>query len=175
MIPKFGLLKPVVLCVLDGWGMAPDSPGNAITRANPINFNKLWFSYPHTLLSASGLAVGLPENVVGNSEVGHLNLGAGRIVLQDLLRIDLSISNGTFYQNISLRNTVEHVKNHNSQIHLMGLIGPGTVHSKTNHLFALLGFIKNQNIPANKVKIHLFTDGRDSSPTIAKTYIAEFE
>lgn len=175
MISKYGTPKPVVLCVLDGWGAAPDSPGNAITQANPVNFNKLWFSYPHTLLNASGSAVGLPPEVVGNSEVGHLNLGAGRIVLQDVLRIDQTISNGSFFQNLALQKTVDHVRSNNSKIHLIGLVGPGSVHSKTNHLIALLGFIKNQHIPENRVKIHIFTDGRDSSPTIAKTYIAEFE
>lgn len=175
MIPRNGIPKPLVLCILDGWGVAPDGPGNAITRANPVNFNKLWYSYPHALLKASGSAVGLPENVVGNSEVGHLNLGAGRIVLQDVLRIDTSISNGSFFQNPELKKTIEHIKLNNSKIHLLGLIGPGFVHSKTGHLLALLGFIKNQNIPQNRVKIHLFTDGRDSSPTIAKTYIADLE
>ncbi len=175
MISESGVPKPVVLCVLDGWGVAPDAPGNAITRANPVNFNKLWFSYPHTLLNASGSSVGLPEDVVGNSEVGHLNLGAGRIVLQDVLRIDMSISNGSLFQNSALQKTVEHAKSFNSKIHLMGLVGPGFVHSKTGHLMALLEFINKQKIPSGRVKIHVFTDGRDSSPTIAKTYLAEFE
>lgn len=90
--------KPLVLCILDGWGMAPDSPGNAIVRANPTNFNRLWFSFPHTLLKASGSAVGLPQGVAGNSEVGHLNLGAGRIVPQDVLRIDFAIDDGSFFK-----------------------------------------------------------------------------
>ena len=88
--------KPIVLCILDGWGIAQDSPGNAITKANPTNFNSLWFSYPHTYLTTTGQAVGLPEGQVGSSEVGHINLGAGKIVFQDLLRINLAIQNGTF-------------------------------------------------------------------------------
>lgn len=175
MISPFSKLKPVVLCVLDGWGMASDNPGNAITHANPANFNKLWFSSPHTLLKASGSAVGLPEGIVGNSEVGHLNLGAGRIVLQDVLRIDLAIKNGSFFQNEALKKTADHALGNNSKIHLLGLIGPGSVHSKTNHLISLLKFIKSRNIPQSRVKIHLFTDGRDSSPTIAKSYITELE
>src|SRR3989344_451985 len=90
--------RPMVLCILDGWGMAPDSEGNAITKANPVNFNRLWFTYPHTLLTASGSSVGLPEGQVGNSEVGHLNIGAGRIVFQDILRIDTAIDNGPFFE-----------------------------------------------------------------------------
>src|SRR3989442_14068311 len=113
--------KPLVLCILDGWGIAQDSEGNAITRANPTNFNSLWFSYPHALLVASGHAVGLPEGKVGNSEVGHLNLGAGRIVLQDVLRINTSIADGTFYENETFLKAIEHSKKHGANIHLMGL------------------------------------------------------
>ena len=99
---------PIVLCILDGWGIAQNSPGNAITRANPINFNNMWFSYPHTLLVASGQAVGLPEGQVGNSEVGHINLGAGRVVFQDLLRINNAIADGTFFENEAFLDAIKH-------------------------------------------------------------------
>lgn len=175
MISPLQKPKPLVLCVLDGWGMAPDGPANSIVRASPVNFNKLWFSYPHTLLKASGSAVGLPEGVVGNSEVGHLNLGAGRIVPQDVLRIDFSIKDRSFFQNEALKKSCQYIDANNSKIHLIGLVGPSSVHSKTSHLLALLQFYKEQNIAKSRVKIHVFTDGRDSSPTIAKSYISDLE
>lgn len=165
----------LVLCILDGWGIAKDNPGNAITRAPSTNFNNLWFSYPHTLLIANGTAVGLPEGQVGNSEVGHLNLGAGRIVFQDLLRINTAIADGTFYENEAFLNAIGHVKKNSSNIHLMGLIGLGAVHSDIEHLYALLRLFKKEGIPASRIKLHLFTDGRDSPPTSAKTYISHLQ
>lgn len=164
--------KPLVLCVLDGWGIAPDYPGNAITQANCTNFNRLWFNFPHTLLSASGLSTGLPQGVVGTSEVGHLNLGAGMIVFQDVLRIDNSISDATFFENEAFMKALEHIKKNNSSIHLIGLVGPGLVHSSTSHMLALLDLLASQKIQPQRVKIHIFTDGRDSSPTSAKDYIS---
>ncbi|MBI4037773.1 2,3-bisphosphoglycerate-independent phosphoglycerate mutase [Candidatus Curtissbacteria bacterium] len=167
--------KPLILCILDGWGVSQDSPGNAITRANPINFNSFWFSFPHTLLIASGQAVGLPEGQVGNSEVGHLNLGAGRVVFQDLLRINTAIADATFYENQSFLDAVAHIKEHGSNIHLMGLAGLGSVHSQIEHLYALLSFIKKQQLPASKVKIHIFTDGRDSPPASAKLFVSQLK
>lgn len=167
--------KPVVLCILDGWGMGKDGPTNAITQANPSNFNKLWFSYPHALLSASGSSVGLPNGVVGNSEVGHLNLGAGRIVLQDVLRIDMAIENNSFFQNDALKKAASHALTNNSKVHVMGLVSPGAVHSKIGHLMAILNFLKAQNISSKRVKIHMFTDGRDSPPTLAKSFVPELE
>lgn len=165
--------KPLVLCILDGWGMAGDNPGNAISRANPQNFNGLWFSYPHTYLTTVGQAVGLPEGVVGNSEIGHQNLGAGKIILQNLLRINLAIESGTFFENKALLAAANHIKTANSNIHLAGLIGPGQVHSSTGHFFAILTLLKQQQISSSRVKIHLFTDGRDSPPTSAKTYVSQ--
>lgn len=167
--------KPLVLLILDGWGFADAGPGNAITRANPANFNNLWFSYPHTLLVASGQAVGLPDGIFGNSEVGHINLGAGRVVFQDLLRLNNAIADGSFFQNPAFLTALEHINKNNSNIHLMGLVGLGAVHSDTNHLLSLLSFLKRNNIPSSKIKIHLFTDGRDSPPRSAKGVVEEIQ
>lgn len=166
-------IKPLVLCILDGWGLSPDSPANAITKAQPKNFNSLWFSYPHTHLVTSGSEVGLPTGQVGNSEVGHQNLGAGRIVYQNLLRINLSIENGDFFKNSAFTNAVNHVKTNNSNVHLLGLVGSGNVHSSLGHLLALLDLFKGAQVPSSKVKLHLFTDGRDSPPTSAKTDLVQ--
>ena len=165
--------RPIVLCILDGWGISQDSPGNAITRANPTNFNDFWFSYPHAFLVASGQPVGLPEGHVGNSEVGHLNLGAGRIVFQDLLRVNNAIADGTFFENEAFLEAIDHVNKYGSKVHLMGLIGLGAVHSETGHLYALLSFLRKNNIPESRVMLHLFTDGRDSPPTSAKIYLSQ--
>src|SRR3989344_6090493 len=167
--------NPLVLIILDGWGVSQDSPGNAITRAAPKNFNNFWFSFPHALLVASGQSVGLPEGHVGNSEVGHLNLGAGRVVFQDLLRVNNAIADGSFFENDAFVTAVEHINKFSSNIHLMGLIGLGTVHSNMEHLYALLAFLKKKNIPSSRIKLHLFTDGRDSPPTSAKIYLSELE
>jgi len=159
----------VTLLILDGWGIAPEYPGNAITLANPVNFRKFWLSYPHTELGASGEAVGLPRGEDGNTETGHLNLGAGRIVYQDLERVNMSIADGSFFSNTVLLRAIEHVNKNDSNLHLMGLVGAGGVHSNIEHLLALI-----QMASKNKIKrlyLHLFTDGRDSPPTSAKTYI----
>ncbi|OGD84329.1 phosphoglycerate mutase (2,3-diphosphoglycerate-independent) [Candidatus Curtissbacteria bacterium RBG_13_40_7] len=167
--------KPLVLCILDGWGIAKDSSANAITQANCTNFNHLWFAYPHALLTTVGHSVGLPEGEVGNSEVGHQNLGAGRIVFQEMLRINMSIADGTFFENEAFISACDHVKKFNSKIHLMGLVGLGAVHSEMEHLYALLNLIQKQQIQPSKVKIHIFTDGRDSPPTSAKIYVEALE
>ncbi len=167
--------NPVVLCILDGWGISRDSPGNAITRANPTNFNNMWFSYPHSLLVASGQAVGLPEGHVGNSEVGHINLGAGRVVFQDLLRVNNAIADGTFFENTAFHQALRHMNKNNSNLHLMGLAGLGTVHSDIEHLYALLHFLQRNHTLSARIKIHLFTDGRDSPPTSAKAFISQLE
>src|SRR3989338_6501343 len=168
-------IKPVVLCILDGWGIAKDSPGNAITRAKAHNFNSLWHTFPHTYLTTTGQSVGLPQGQVGNSEVGHLNLGAGKIVFQDLLRINLAIANGSFFENEALLAAIGHAFKNNSKVHVMGLVGPGQVHSDTEHLFAILELLKEAKVPKDRVKIHLFTDGRDSPPTSAKIYISQIQ
>ncbi len=167
--------KPLVLIILDGWGMAQDSPGNAITRANCENFNRLWFSYPHTLLLTSGHPVGLPENQVGNSEVGHINLGAGRIVFQDVLRINTAIADGSFFENEAFLKAIGHIALYNSSIHLVGLVGLGSVHSEMQHLYALLMMLQRETVPSERIKLHLFTDGRDSPPTSAKIYLSQLQ
>ncbi len=164
-------MKPVILIVLDGWGLAAAGAGNAITQASTVNMNRFWASYPHTSLRASGDAVGLPRGEVGNTETGHLNLGAGRIVYQDLERINMSIADGTFFDNKTLIGAIEHAQKNNSNLHLIGLIGAGGVHSNINHLYALIRLAKMKNF--NRVYLHLFTDGRDSPPTSAMTYVNE--
>jgi 2,3-bisphosphoglycerate-independent phosphoglycerate mutase len=164
--PKF-----VLLTVLDGWGIAPAGPGNAVLRSQTPNMNRFTAMYPHTQLGASGESVGLPRGEVGNTETGHLNLGAGRIVYQDLQRINMSIADGTFYQNQVLIGAIDHAVSFGSNLHYMGLIGAGGVHSNIEHLFALIGLAKKHEF--KKVFLHLFTDGRDSPPTAAKTYVSK--
>ena len=161
----------VLLVVLDGWGLAAPGPCNAISKAETQNMNKFVVSYPHTQLQASGEAVGLPRGEEGNTETGHLNLGAGRIVYQDLQRINLSIADGSFYEDPVLIGAIEHAKKNNSNLHLMGLIGAGGVHSNIEHLFALIDLCKRNNF--DRVFLHLFTDGRDSPPNAAKIYISQ--
>lgn len=163
--------KPLILIVLDGWGLAPPSPGNAIISANLPFYNSLWLNYPHTELLATGEAVGLPKNEAGNSEVGHLNLGAGYIVYQDLLRISRSIADGSFLKNEAFLKAVDHVKANNSSLHIMGLVGSAGVHSSMEHLTALLRFAKDNYL--SRVYVHAFTDGRDSPPTSSQTYISD--
>jgi 2,3-bisphosphoglycerate-independent phosphoglycerate mutase len=163
--------KFVILAVLDGWGIAASGPGNPISRADIPNMKKFMVSYPHTELQASGEAVGLPRGEVGNTETGHLNLGAGRIVYQDLQRINQSIADGSFFENQVLIGAIDHARTNSSNLHLMGLIGAGGVHSNIDHLFALLELAKKHEF--KNVYLHLFTDGRDSPPTAAKIYISQ--
>lgn len=163
----------VTLIVMDGWGIASASDANAISLANTPNISSLWASFPHTLLTASGVAVGLPKDEVGNTETGHLNLGAGRIVYQDLPRINLAITDGSFFNNSAFLGAIEHAKVNNSNLHIMGLIGSGGVHSNIEHLFALLHLARIHNF--DRVFLHLFTDGRDSLPTSAPTYFQQLE
>jgi 2,3-bisphosphoglycerate-independent phosphoglycerate mutase len=166
--PKF-----VILAILDGWGIAPESPGNAITQSKTINMDKFSASYPHTELEASGDAVGLPKGEDGNTETGHLNLGAGKIVYQDLQRINLAIADETFYKNKVLLGAIEHAKANKSRLHFMGLVGAGGVHSNIEHIFALLHLAKMNSF--SDVFVHVFTDGRDSPPTAAKSYLKQLE
>lgn len=163
--------KPVVLLILDGWGIGPNNAGNAIARAKTPNLNKYWISYPHTQLAASGVAVGLPQGEDGNTETGHLNIGAGSIVYQDLPRINMAIADGSFTTNPQFLAAIQHCKVNNSTLHLMGLIGAGGVHSNIEHLYALLSVCKQQG--AARVYIHGFTDGRDSPPTSGLSYLQE--
>lgn len=157
--------KKLVLIVLDGFGIATASHGNAITMADPPTFDSLIDNYPATVLQASGPSVGLPWGEMGNSEVGHLNLGAGRIVGQDLSRITLAIEDRSFFKNPAFLAMVEHVKKNQSALHLVGLVSPGGVHSYDEHLYALLGLCAEQGL--EKVYIHMFLDGRDTPPQIA--------
>ncbi len=157
--------KKIVLIVLDGFGIATPTIGNAISNANPVHMNSLIGHYPSTTLQASGPSVGLPWSEMGNSEVGHLNLGAGRIVGQDLSRVTSAIEDRTFFKNPSFMEAVEHVKQNDSTLHLVGLVSPGGVHSYDEHLYALLGLAAEQNI--KKVSVHMFLDGRDTPPQIA--------
>ena len=162
---------PLVLVILDGFGSAAAGSGNAITRATKPHLDSFFAAFPNTQLFASGEAVGLPKNEAGNSEVGHLNIGAGRVVYQELARINMSIADGSFLKNAAIKSACEHVIRNNSTLHLLGLIGSGTVHSSNDHLFALLWTIKQYNV--KNVALHLFTDGRDSSPRSALQFISE--
>lgn len=156
------MYKPVILLILDGWGVNLNSQGNAIAQANTPNTNLLWRHYPAMAVQASSIAVGLPWGEMGNSEVGHTILGAGKIVYQNFPRITLSIQNQTFFSNPAFLNAINHARNYNSKIHLVGLVSGGGVHSHFEHLNALLEMMKNNN--ASKVYVHAITDGRDTQP-----------
>jgi 2,3-bisphosphoglycerate-independent phosphoglycerate mutase len=160
-----------MLIILDGFGLAPEGPGNAVALANTPNFDSYWKDYPHTQLEASGLAVGLPEGQMGNSEVGHMNIGAGRVVMQSLTYIQSLIDNQEFFNNQVLNNVYDKAKGH--ALHLMGLVSRGGVHSDLEHLFALLELAKQKNIAP--IYVHVFTDGRDTAPDSGLGYVGELE
>ena len=162
--------RPLVLVIIDGWGYRTDAFGNAIAAAKKPNWDALWQRWPHTTLAAAGVPVGLPPGQQGNSEVGHLNIGAGRVVYQDLTRINKAIEDGTFYQNEVLRAAMTSAAS-GQALHLMGLVSPGGVHSSTQHLYALLEMARSLSVP--RVFIHAFTDGRDEPPTSAAGYVEE--
>jgi 2,3-bisphosphoglycerate-independent phosphoglycerate mutase len=162
------------LIVLDGWGLAPDGPGNAVSRANTPIFDELWERYPRTTLSASGADVGLPEGQMGNSEVGHLNLGAGAIVRQDLARIDDAIADGSLFENQALTAACEAARRSpRGRLHLLGLVSDGGVHSGWEHIEAGIELAAQEGVP--DLVVHAFTDGRDTLPKSAPGYIAELE
>lgn len=163
--------KPVALIILDGFGLRAEAQGNAVAQAKKPNYDRYWASYPHTTLTACGEAVGLPEGQMGNSEVGHLNIGAGRIVYQDLTRISKSIREGEFYDNDTLLEAVRHAKYNGKKLHLYGLLSDGGVHSHINHLFALLDLAKKEQL--TEVYIHAFLDGRDVAPDSARYYMGQ--
>lgn len=165
--------KPVVLAIMDGWGIAQPYSGNAVSLANTAAYKEFMARYPSMTLRASGEAVGLPWGEAGNSEVGHLNLGLGRIVYQDLPRINRSISDGSFYSNKVFANALEHVRKNNSKLHLIGLASNGGVHSSLDHLLALLALAKEKK--TERLFIHAFLDGRDTQYNSGLNYIKEIE
>ena len=158
--------------MLDGWGCAPPGPGNAVELAATPVFDDLWARYPHTTLSASGEDVGLPPGQMGNSEVGHLTIGAGRIVDQDLMRINRAIESGDFFTNEALRGAFARARESGGHVHLLGLVSSGGVHSHVDHVRALLELARREGM-AERAVLHAFTDGRDVSPTAAKGDLAE--
>lgn len=162
-----------MLMILDGWGYREAKKDNAIETGKTPNWHRLWNDYPHTILECSGEAVGLPAGTMGNSEVGHLNIGAGRVVYQDFTRINKAIEDGSFFKNGILRECFKKVKESKGALHLMGLCSDIGVHAHINHLFALLDFAKREGV--QKVFIHCFTDGRDSPPTSGAEYLARIE
>lgn len=161
--------RPVVLVVLDGWGYRESTVGNAVAQARTPTWDRLWARAPRTLLDASGLAVGLPAGQMGNSEVGHLNLGAGRVVMQDLVRIGESIRSGAFYQIDAFRAACAHVRGNGGTLHLLGLVGDGGVHGHDDHLLALVELATREGVP--RVALHLLLDGRDTLPQSALGYV----
>jgi 2,3-bisphosphoglycerate-independent phosphoglycerate mutase len=156
-------VSPVVLVILDGWGYREETDGNAIAAANTPVMDSLWAAYPHTLIRTSGKAVGLPEGQMGNSEVGHLNIGAGRVVPQELVRISDAVEDGTLLTNPALIKVCQEVKQNQGKLHLVGLCSDGGVHSHVDHLLGLLDMAKAQLLP--DVCVHVITDGRDTPPT----------
>ncbi len=168
------MIKPIALIVLDGWGIAPPGPGNAISLSKLKKIPSYWNNYPHTELAASGTPVGLPDGEDGNTETGHMNIGAGRVVYQDLPRINMAISDGSFFKNEAFLGAIRYAAQHHSNIHLMGLLSDSGVHASREHLYALLILMKQQGAQS-PVYLHLFTDGRDSSPTAGKRFLAEVE
>ena len=165
--------KPVMLLILDGWGYREQiTPDNAIENGNTPNWHSLLKTCPHSLIETSGFDVGLPKGQMGNSEVGHMNLGAGRVVMQDLPRIDCAIENHTLEANKVLLDLIDSLKKTNGVCHLMGLMSPGGVHSHQNHIIALAKILNDNNI---KVAVHAFLDGRDTPPSSAQGYLKDFE
>ena len=165
--------KPLVLVILDGWGYAPPSAANAISLARKPNYDRLLAEYPNTLIHTSGRYVGLPTGQMGNSEVGHLNIGAGRVVYMDITKIDLMIENGQFFQNPVLLDAMTKARIGERRLHLFGLLSDGGVHSHQNHLYALLRMLKQNGV--ERVFVHCFMDGRDTLPTNGAGYIEQLQ
>ena len=166
-------MKRVLLCIMDGWGISKDSPKDATKVAKTPNMDKFYKEEKNIQIYADGEHVGLPEGQMGNSEVGHLNIGAGRIVYQDLTRINKSIKDGDFYKNEKFLNAVKHVKENNSALHMFGLVSTGGVHSSLDHILALIEFAKQQKL--TKVYLHAFLDGRDTPPKSAVGFLETVE
>lgn len=165
--------KPLVLAILDGWGYAPPSKGNAISLARKPNYDRLLREFPNTLVETSGRAVGLPDGQMGNSEVGHLNIGAGRVVYMDQTKIDLLIESGGLFSDPVLLAAMEHAKSGDRKLHLFGLLSDGGVHSNDRHLFALLRMARQNG--ADRTCVHVFTDGRDTLPNSGAGYLEKLQ
>ena len=163
--------KPLILTILDGWGFSPVTEGNAIAQARKPTYDKLLHDFPNTLIHTSGPAVGLPEGQMGNSEVGHLNIGAGRVIHMDVTRIDLTIRDGDFFRNPVLLESMRHARSH--RLHLLGLCSDGGVHAQLTHLYALLKMAKLEGI--EHAFVHCFMDGRDTAPESGAGYLRELQ
>jgi 2,3-bisphosphoglycerate-independent phosphoglycerate mutase len=164
-----------MLIILDGWGINPKKEGNAIRLANLPTWEMLSSRYPICVLDASGLSVGLRKGLMGNSEVGHLNIGAGRVVWQEITRIDRAIESGEFFKIPAFKGAIQHVKTTGGALHLMGLVSEGGVHSSENHYFALIELARREALPANKLFIHAFLDGRDTPPTSGVNFVRSLQ
>ena len=161
-------IRPVVLCVLDGWGERDERDNNAIALANTPVWDRFTSTAPHSQLNASERHVGLPKGQMGNSEVGHMNLGAGRIVMQDLPRIDAAIADGSLAANKTLARLIDNVTSKDGKIHIAGLLGPGGVHSHQNHMVSLVKTLQGAKAP---LVLHLFLDGRDTPPKALRPFL----
>src|ERR1700756_2006089 len=165
--------KPLVLIILDGWGYRAETKANAIALARKPTYDRLLREYPNTLIHTSGPYVGLPEGQMGNSEVGHLNIGAGRIVHMDITRIDLMVQNGELFSHPVLLDAMKHARTGERRLHLFGLISDGGVHSQQAHLYALLKMARQNNL--ERVFVHAFMDGRDTLPTNGAGYLEQLQ
>ncbi|MCU1220289.1 MAG: phosphoglycerate mutase, partial [Candidatus Angelobacter sp.] len=165
--------RPLVLIILDGWGYAPPSKANAIALARKPNYDRLLTQYPNTLIHTSGRFVGLPQGQMGNSEVGHLNIGAGRVVYMDITKIDLMIEKGDLFSNPALLEAMKNARHGGRQLHLFGLLSDGGVHSHQNHLYALLRMAKQSGV--DRTFVHCFMDGRDTLPTNGAVYLQQLQ
>src|SRR6201996_3641682 len=164
--------KPALLCILDGWGWRADTADNAIAAARTPNYTKLLADCPHALLQTSGRAVGLPAGQMGNSEVGHMNIGAGRIIVQDLPRIDDAVADGELAKRPALVELIEKARASSGAVHVMGLLSPGGVHSHQDHIAALVKILSDAKL---RVFVHAFLDGRDTPPKSAMGFLQTFE
>src|SRR5580698_9542603 len=165
--------RPLVLIILDGWGYAPPSNANTISLSHKPNYDRLLAEFPNTLIHTSGRYVGLPAGQMGNSEVGHLNIGAGRVVYMDITKIDLMIENGEFFTNLALMKAMEAARTGERRLHLFGLVSDGGVHSHQNHLYSILKMAKQNGV--DRVFVHCFMDGRDTLPTNGAGYLEQLQ
>lgn len=167
--------KKVALIIMDGWGYREESKHNAIREAKTPFFDRIWGSLPHTLLEASGLAVGLPAGQMGNSEIGHTTIGAGGAINTDLVTIEKAIETGDFFTNTAFAKMFDHIQPHSAKIHMLGLLSDGGVHSHNTHIYAFLKLAKEKGLKPEQVVLHVFTDGRDTTPGSAKKYFEELQ